>query len=90
MEKVIWKYPLELTGEMQLISMSPGAEFLSVQVQTTSITMWFKVDPKDMNQVPRKFQIEGTGHVFEDNDNREYLGTVQTGAFVWHIFEIKE
>ena len=37
-------------------------------------------------RVDRFFRIVGTGHDF-DPAGLLYVGTVQTGIFVWHVYE---
>jgi len=86
MASEIWKYGLALTAEPIEISMPADAELLQVQDQGGTITIWAVVEPKAA-RVMRRFRIVGTGHAF-DVEPLEYLGTVQQGAYVWHVFEV--
>lgn len=84
MRKAIWKFPLNLLN-VQQVSMPTGARVLSVQLQGDTICLWAEVDPK-AEQQPRDFYIVGTGHEYNPR-GLEYRGTVQTGVYVWHVFE---
>jgi hypothetical protein len=83
--KVIWKYPLEVTG-YQEVSVPRDAEFLHVGSQNGQVCAWALVDPsKGVETVP--IHIVGTGNpMLPEGDWRYHLGTVQHGEFVWHIF----
>lgn len=83
--KTIWKFEPVLEVS-QAISMPAGAEILSVQVQNGEPCIWAKVD-RDAPLVPRLIEIVGTGHYAPDHP---YIGTVQTGEFVWHFFDLGE
>lgn len=82
---VIWKYPLDEAGRQTLL-MPRGARVLCVQVQADEMQLWALVDDRAPNE-PRNFAVYGTGHDLPGKPG-EYLGTVQLGAFVWHVFEI--
>jgi len=81
--KVIYKYELKLT-EKQTIEMPAFARFLSVQVQNGKIQVWALVDTE---QPPRLniFKIIGTGGRIDETLGI-FLGTIQLGGFVWHVF----
>lgn len=83
--KTIYKYQLEVTGQ-QTITMPVGSEVLSIQVQYGVPCIWAKVDTG--NEVgDRTFVTFGTGHPLPEN-NLEFIGTYQTGQFVFHVFEM--
>ncbi len=84
--RTIWKYPLEI-GE-DFIQVPDGGQFLTIQIQGKDICAWFLVDPNARNLVPRKFILVGTGQPFDPFD-MQYQATVQDGAYVWHVFEVK-
>jgi hypothetical protein len=84
MIKTIWKFPLAVT-QTQGISMPRHAEILCVQAQGVGACIWARVDPT-FDKEQRQIVIHGTGHEFEEYPNR-YIGTFQSGAFVWHVFE---
>lgn len=81
MARQVWKYDVE-SGS---VSMPVGAELLSVQMQRGVITLWALVDPA-APAVHRSFVVVGTGQDLPDGD-LVYRGTIQAGAFVWHVFE---
>jgi|WetSurMetagenome_2_1015567.scaffolds.fasta_scaffold144668_5 hypothetical protein len=78
----IYKYSLELALS-PIVTMPKGAEVLSVGVQHDIIVLWAKVDPMAANRW-YQFYVVGTG--YDAPDNAKYIGTVQQGPFVWHIF----
>lgn len=83
--KTIYKYQLKTTDQ-QTITMPVGSEILSLQIQFGNPCIWVKVDTD--NEVRyRTFVTFGTGHPLPEND-LEFIGTYQTGQFVFHVFEI--
>lgn len=78
----IWKYEIGMSTTLVLPKF---AKFLSVQKQNDSICAWFSVYP-EAEKEPRKFRLIGTGHDYKTEDYK-YLGTVQSGEFVWHLHE---
>ena len=89
MNKVIWKYSLQVTDE-QVIDMPKGASLLTVQVQGEMACLWAIVEPS-MPMEKRTFVVVGTGHEkdFDFFDVLTYIGTFQMvqGAFIGHVFE---
>ena len=84
--RTIWKFPLEIKDE-QIIQMPKGSQCLSVpQFQRDVLCIWALVDPEnELKDV--KFHICGTGNPIPKNlDQWSFCGTVQAGAFVWHVF----
>lgn len=81
---VIYKYPLEVTDE-QIIDMPGSARLLSVQMQRGVVCLWAWVDP---NAIPKKRHIViiGTGNPISFFPG-EFVGAVQQGQFVWHVFD---
>lgn len=84
----IYKYPLALTG-LQRVEMPKDSEILSVQDQRGTICLWAAFPGDGEYRVSREIEIVGTGNPVESFEkiDRKFLGTVQQGAFVWHIFE---
>lgn len=80
----IYKYRL-MTIERQTISIPSDAKFLSVQNQHDNITLWFAVNPDSDLVDDIEFILVGTGENIPPLCG--YLGTVQQGIFVWHIYE---
>lgn len=81
----IWKFPL-LIRDQQSVSMPKDAEILTVQMQHGEACLWAEVDPTEKTEV-RTILILGTGHAFRRGLMRKYIGTVQDGDFVWHVYE---
>lgn len=84
---VIWKYPLRLV-EQQEIDLPGHVNPLSVQMQGDTITLWAIVNPSGQKYHRRVF-IVGTGTALPDvitHPYTKYVGTVQHGALVWHVF----
>jgi hypothetical protein len=79
----IFKYTL--IDDDVLVMSSPI--FLSVQYQGDVLCLWAMID--DMAG-PEQFRVRifGTGQPINDDDlmNLQYRGTVQRGAYVWHVF----
>lgn len=83
--KRIWKYPLLLTS-VQTLTVHKGSEILACQIQAEVPCLWIQVNPTEPEE---KITIEiiATGEPMPDA-TRTYLGTVQIGVYVWHIFKI--
>ena len=81
----IWKFPLELTNKQE-VQMPVGANVISVDNQHGQICMWALVNDEAEKET-RTFEVVGTGHYMRDID-RDFVGTVQQGPFVWHVFEV--
>lgn len=92
MNKRIWKYGLRLT-DLQTIELPEGAKVLTVQVQENTLQLYVLFDLEDydfgdtIRTVERQFAVIGTGNVIPDYE-LSYINTVQTQAFVWHVFEV--
>jgi hypothetical protein len=79
---VIYKY--EVKPE---VSMPPGAEILSVQIQGRVPTIWALVDPARSTHEVRHFRVLGTGEHVATHPGK-WLATLQDGCLVWHVFEV--
>lgn len=79
----IYKFPLRLVDE-QVIDVAETFHPLCVQMQKDVITVWAEIDPKSAAK-KLTFFIAGTGTELTKRECK-YLGTVQTGAFVWHVY----
>lgn len=80
----IYEYKLEFV-DLQEVMIPDGSTILSVQSQGGNICFWAIVEPS-LPLVTKKFRIFGTGHPMNEVPNI-FIGTVQQGPFVWHIFE---
>lgn len=85
MPLVIWKYSIPL-GRITL-EMPQDSKILHVALQNDTICLWALVEPT-AKKSGRTFQVVGTGHLCIESDET-YLGTVQIGQFVWHVFELE-
>ncbi len=82
--QTIHKTVLDLT-ERQQIMVPILAEMLSVQRQGDSLCLWYRCDPNAQKEA-RSIAIVGTGQPAPLLHEAEHIGTVQDGAFVWHVF----
>lgn len=87
MNRIIFKYQLNSAVN----HLPQGAKILSAQVQNDQICIWALVDP-DRPLVMRKLKIFGTGQPLPVHGPIEavFVGTVQQGIYVWHIFDFGE
>jgi len=83
--KKIFKYPL-LEIPSQIVTMHQGSRILSIQVQNRILCIWALVD-EDMPLKKHKILIFGTGQEIDTEFILTFMGTVQMGNFVWHVFE---
>lgn len=81
--RTIWKFPLQLALR-QVLRVPRSARILSCQYQGGVLTLWAFVDP-DAAQEDLVVHIVGTGRDMPTNTPLQYLGTVQTEAYVWHV-----
>jgi hypothetical protein len=86
MRRQIWKYPLP--KGLNLLEMPEKAIPRSVQIQGGQLCLWAEVQTNQPLE-KRRFIVIGTGHPFPPVETRPdiYIGTVQDGALVWHIYE---
>ncbi len=82
----IYKYALVHVGGPQIEKIPRGYKILCVQVQNRAICMWCEVTPGEP-LVDFKYEIVGTGWEL-DPSPRSYLGTYQTGSYVWHVYQL--
>ena len=85
MNTVIYKYELEV-ADWQDVKMPLGGEILSIQLQGAKPTIWVKLAPHQPVG-ERRLRIVGTGHSFVDALIGDYVGTIQSDGFVWHLFD---
>lgn len=86
MRKVIHKTVLDFWQP----AIPADAEVLDVQIQHDDICVWYLTSetPPPIPQ-SRTLVIHGTGQLLSLTA-RKYLGTVQAGSLVWHIFDTME
>jgi hypothetical protein len=83
----IWKFPLTVVDE-QSVKMPAGARILCVQMQGGLPCLWAEVNTSAPMRA-RSIVIHGTGNPMpaESECVRSYIGTFQSGPFVWHAYE---
>jgi len=84
--KAIWKFEIPIESAFSL-SMPRASEIIAFQTQKNRAYIWAIVFT-NMCSVLRKFEMYGTGYGLRPNPGR-YIGTIQNGGYVWHLFEIK-
>lgn len=83
----IIKYTFEKGKDIQVFTMPEYATVLSVQLQNNDLVIWARVYD-EAPVVKRTFQICYTGKEYNVLElDRIYIGTVQYGDMVLHIFE---
>ena len=85
----IHKFELTEYGQKFTVEMPDRAEILHVGCDARGTMFVWAIVNTDMPMCPRRFYIAGTGHEFPVAAiERKHHGTVQVGAFVWHVFEV--
>lgn len=86
--RTIWKFPLKWSAT-QIVNFPKGAIILDAQMQGPTVCVWAVInDDEPITMEPRFIHIVGTGNAMPVNLYKEdYIGTVQTNGFVWHIFQ---
>lgn len=81
----IFKYQLEALDNE--VAMPIDSVILSVGEQNGEVVMWAMVNEASTAGI-RKITVVGTGWGLKNSmTRRHYLGTVQVGAYVWHVFD---
>lgn len=84
--KTIHKYRLNITDQ-QTVDLPRGALILSAGLDPAGVLcLWAAVDT-DKPAQPREIRIFGTGHPVPETPIR-FIGTVNQGSFMWHVFEL--
>lgn len=82
--KKIWKFEIPL-GVNVVHEIPLGGVVVHTGTQNDTIFIWVEVDPSGY-RIPRSFKAFGTGHAIQEPFT-SYVGTVQQGPFVWHVYE---
>lgn len=86
---VIWRYEISII-EASSIILPESAKVVHAgfdeRTPLQHLTLWILriAEPKGEKR-PRRFEVYGTGHTIPDD--REHVGTVPAGPFVWHVLE---
>lgn len=84
--QVIHSYKLSPLKDEQDLELPLDAKILSAQSLGGGPILWVQQGLEKQPLVRRRFLLVGTGCDVDDT-NLQYLGTVQAGIFVWHVFE---
>jgi hypothetical protein len=83
--RTVWKYELDQHNTETLLTVPAGAKFLAVGFQGDCLVVWAEVwDSEGKPSASVVVHVVGTGH--EVPERVSYLGTVQVGAFVFHVY----
>jgi hypothetical protein len=85
MKTTIWKFTASDPGEKTVIFIPQDHKILSVGIQGQQIVFWAEVDP-DSPKVDETYLVIGTGWIIPENGI--YIGTVQYGILVWHLYKL--
>lgn len=83
MTKRIFKYPLSV--DRNEVELPKGSLILDIICQKQTLTMYVMVNDVEALET-RTLHVFGTGWPLPEL-KLEYINTVDTGVFVWHIFE---
>lgn len=81
----ILKFELRVIG-LQIIDMPYLYKILSAQYQNGHICVWALVDEMKPHH-NHAFAVYGTGQEINTASTGEFIGTVQQGSLVWHVFD---
>jgi hypothetical protein len=86
--KVIHKYPMPvLMDQVSFLQMPEDAHVLHAGFQDNRLCFWALIDPEQPMR-HHTVRVIGTGQPIDDDVAliADYVGTVQDGPFVWHVF----
>jgi len=89
MNKQIWKYSCKAIGHLFSFDMPKGAEILTFQLQDGDMPVFWAAVVPSFPLEERTFILLGTGITYNFDGRETYIGTIQNGLFVWHLFEVK-
>ena len=85
----IHKFNISSAGTTE-VELSSAADIIHCGVQQGIICIWALVDT-DFEKEKRTFKVFGTGwdigKEWDENNEPEHVGTVQIGAYIWHVYE---
>lgn len=84
----IWKFLLSPIDD-QIIQMPTGAFVISAGMQEDQLMVWAIVNPEASKQGVR-FKVYGTGDSMSNpqTNKEQFIATVFSGPFAWHVFEV--
>jgi len=87
----IHKYPLDFfeeSGASAVVNVPEDAELLDIQFQRGVMCAWYLLDDS-APVVGREFMVSSTGGPFDAaREHVRHFRTIQSGGYVWHIFEV--
>lgn len=83
MTRQVWKFGAPNPGRILPIHLPAGAVPLSVGMQHGGIWWWAEVDPSAPTEMLHVHTV-GTG--WDIPDGATWVGMVQDGDFVWHVY----
>ncbi|MFW9989348.1 MAG: hypothetical protein ACFFC3_11890 [Candidatus Odinarchaeota archaeon] len=89
MPQKIWKYPINTQEVNFVLEMPEGAKLLNFDVQRGTPTLWALINPNNKFE-KRFFRFIGTGDIIEEEDDLNFIGTIQMadGTLIFHLFEV--
>ena len=84
-QRTIFKFQFPI-GDVIPIEMPTGAWILSAQMQYGVPSLWAVVDP-NAPRIRRIIYLRGTGHPLGRAAVCPFIGTIQEGPLVWHLFD---
>jgi len=84
----IWEFRIHITDK-PLVAIPEEHEILCFQVQEGRPYIWALIN-RNSPIIQKRFRLLGTGNPIDANINltsKDYIGTIQLGVFVWHLFE---
>jgi hypothetical protein len=82
--KTIHEYPIEIADAFA-INLPSGFRILSLRTQAGRTCLWALVDASSPLRLVN-FRVFGTDQPVPDDPDLFYVGTVQDGPAVWHLF----
>ncbi len=82
---VIFKYKLKFNG-LTPLTLPLGAVSVFVAMQGGEPHLWVRQSETAKSSKNHAFCIVGTGIPFSARD--AHVGTIQDGAYIWHVFEV--
>lgn len=84
-QRTIFKFQFQIYDTIP-IEMPAGARILSCQMQFGIPSIWAIVDPNAADRT-RIIYLRGTGDALGSAEVCPFIGTIQQGPLVWHLFD---
>ncbi len=83
---VIWKYELKVTDHATLTGPGLSEVIFAAATGHDTISVWAHVVPELADRTI-KLELRGTGQFAPDLYKFDYVTSVMTGIFIWHIYQ---